>query len=134
MAARREKHQRRLTPKQKRRAAALKAAKPRKVQAERRARVERIKRRVRAARKGRLTQAANARFDALGRRAKGLTARRQEHVSSRDAWETLNEMAKQNDPRYLRFYADLKRRGFSDRAIHDFWFSPPTGWEQNVTF
>jgi hypothetical protein len=138
MAARR-KQPRRLTPKQKRRAVALKGARTRKVQAERRARVERLKIRVRAARKGRLTRAANARVDALGRRARGLTARstseqRQAGISTFDAWETLREMIRDNDKRWLRFYRDMKRVGFSDQAIHDFWFSPPVGWEGSVTF
>ncbi len=133
MAARRKKP-RRLTPKQKRR-----AAKTRKVQAERRARVEKMMIRVRAAKKARKTRAANARFDALGRRAKGLTARStpehvQTGVSTRDAWETLREMIRDNDKRWLQFYRDMKDAGFSDSAIHDFWFSPPVGWEESVTF
>jgi hypothetical protein len=146
---------RRLTAKQKRRAAALKAAatrkrnaakrsaaarkaaKSRKVQAERAARVERIKVRVRAARKAKETEAANARFDALGRRGFGLTARTPKEgagiISTRDAWETLREMIRDNDPRWLRFHADMRSRGFSEQAIHDYWFSPPEGWANSIT-
>jgi len=128
---------RRLPLKQRRRAAALRAAKTRKVQAERRARVERIKVRVRAARKAKETKAANARFDALGRRGFGLTARTPKDgepiISTRDAFETLREMIRDNDKRWLAFYADMRQRGFGDQAIHDYWFSPPEGWANSIT-
>lgn len=128
---------RRLTAKQRRRAAALKGAKTRKVQAERAARVERIKVRVRAARKGKETIAANARFDALGRRGFGLTARMPKDgvpiISRRDAFETLREMIRDNDKRWLKFHDTMRRRGFSEKAIHDNWFSPPEGWANVIT-
>src|SRR4030095_10130096 len=69
----------------KRSAAARKAAKTRKVQAERAARVARITARVRA-------KKANARFDALGKRGIGLTAKKHkgfDPISRRDALEAV---------------------------------------------
>jgi hypothetical protein len=138
---------RRLTAKQRRRAAALKAAatrrrnaakrsaaarkaaKTRKVQAERAARVARITARTRA-------KKANARFDALGKRGIGLTARRHkgfDPISRRDAWETLSEMIRDNDERWLAFYRDMRSRGFTEKTIHDYWFSPPEGWANSIT-
>jgi hypothetical protein len=121
----------------KRSRAAKRAAATRKVQAERAARVERIKVRVRAARKSKETKAANARFDALGRRGFGLTARTpsegERFVSVRDAWETLREMIADNDKRWLAFHADMRRKGFAESVIHDYWFSPPEGWANSIT-
>lgn len=117
-AARRAAEQRaraKRTAERSRRSKAAKAA------AEQRARAKRTqerKKRSEASKLGWGKRQVNARLVALG------NAFRIDGRGGYLKWSRMNDMIRNNDKRWLKYYEFMRRAGFSSRRIYDEWFSP----------
>lgn len=75
------------------------------------------KKRSEAAKRGWVSRMFKARLIALGHR---VTMR----ASNYTEWKRMNDMVKNNDPRWLQFERLMRQFGFSERRTYDQWFSP----------